>query len=230
VAEGAIDRVTFQTEDGIALEGEIRLSDGAQRASAVICHPHPEQGGSKDHPLLWAIRNDLAHRGFLVLSFNFRGVMGSAGSFGGGVDEIADVRAAIGHAREEAPQEAPTLVVGWSFGAHVALREAMDDPRVAALALIGLPLDEGGVSLPALPALPDRHRLKAFDKPVLLLAGEADLFCPVPLLRALGRSLPRATVEILKGTDHFFWKREREVAGIVGEFAERVLFGQTATD
>ena len=227
-AEGAIEHITFQTEDGLVLEGEIRSPDGAQRASAVICHPHPQQGGSKDHPLLWAVRNDLAHRGFVVLSFNFRGVMGSEGSYGGGVTEIADVGAAIDRARAEAQPETPTLVVGWSFGAHVALREAIDDKRVGALALIGLPLEVSGLSLPALPALPDRTQLRGFDRPVLLLAGEADPFCPVPLLRALGRRLQSATVEIMKGTDHFFWKREREAAEIVGGFAERALFGQTA--
>jgi pimeloyl-ACP methyl ester carboxylesterase len=58
---------------------------------------------------------------------------------------------------------------------------------------------------------------------VLLLAGEADPFCPVPELRALGRALPNATVEIIKGTDHFFWKREREAAAQVAAFAERAL-------
>ncbi|HYT80575.1 MAG TPA: alpha/beta hydrolase, partial [Actinomycetota bacterium] len=54
---------------------------------------------------------------------------------------------------------------------------------------------------------------------VLMVAGEADPFCPVPELKGLGRKLPRATVEIVPGTDHFFWKREREVARIVASFA-----------
>ena len=55
-----MDQVTFTTEDGIRLEGELRMPDSASRGVAVICHPHPRHGGSKDHPLLWAIRNDLA--------------------------------------------------------------------------------------------------------------------------------------------------------------------------
>ena len=58
---------------------------------------------------------------------------------GGGLDEVQDVRAAIGRVREEAP--GPTVVCGWSFGANVALREAVDDERVAALVLIGVPLE-----------------------------------------------------------------------------------------
>ncbi len=215
-----MERITFRTDDGLTLEGELRLPDAAARGSAVLCHPHPQQGGSKDHPLLWAIRNALAARRFAVLSFNFRGVMGSEGSYGGGRTELQDVRAAIGRARVEA--EGPTFVCGWSFGAHVALTEAMEDERVAALALVGLPLGETSFELPP---LPDRDRLRAFDRPVLLLAGAADPFCPLPDLRALGRKLPNATLEIVKQTDHFFWRREREAAEIVGVFAEAQLFG-----
>ncbi len=215
-----MSRIELQTEDGLTLEGEMRLPEGAPEGSAVICHPHPRQGGSKDHPLLWAIRGDLAGRGFAVLSFNFRGVMGSKGTYGEGVAELMDVRAAIGRAREAAP--APTLVCGWSFGAHVALREALEDDRVSALVLIGLPLAESSLLLPP---LPDRAKLSRLQGPVLLLVGEADPFCPLPDLRALERRLPRATVQIVKATDHFFWKREREAARIVGSFAQRELLG-----
>jgi alpha/beta superfamily hydrolase len=35
--------------------------------------------------------------------------------------------------------------------------------------------------------------------------------------------LPRASLEIVLDTDHFFWKREREVARIVADFAEKSL-------
>jgi uncharacterized protein len=215
------ERITFEAEDGVVLEGELRLPEGAPRAPAVICHPHPQFGGSKDHPLLWAIRNELASKGFAVLSFNFRGVMGSGGTHGEGVDELKDVRAAVGRARDE--REAAVFVCGWSFGAHTALREAVDDDGVGSLALIGLPLGETGETGGTFPDLPGRDRLGAFDRPVLLVAGEADPFCPVPELKALGRKLPRAVVEVVPGTDHFFWKREREVARIVASFAEESL-------
>lgn len=210
-----MERITFEAEDGVVLEGELRLPEGTRRAPAVICHPHPQFGGSKDHPLLWAIRNELASKGFLVLSFNFRGVMGSGGAHGGGVEELKDVRAAVGRAQAE--QDGPVFVCGWSFGAHTALREALDDERVGSLALIGLPLGE---TRGAFPDLPDRDRLGAFDRPLLLVAGEADPFCPVPELKALGRRLSRARVEILPGTDHFFWRREQEVARLAASFAE----------
>lgn len=215
-----MEPLRFATEDGVSLEGELRMPEGEPRGSAVLCHAHPRYGGSKDHPVLWAIRNELAHRGLAVLAFDFRGTMRSGGSHGGGRTEVRDVRAAVGRVREEA--EGPTLVAGWSFGANVALRAALDDPRVGALALVGLPLGEHGVEVPDLPS---RAELAAFDRPVLLVAGEGDRFSPAPELRNLSAKLRRAEVAIVRGTDHFFWRREAELAGLVGGFAERALFG-----
>ena len=215
--------MTFRTEDGVRLEGEVRMPEGAPRGSAVLCHPHPRHGGSKDHPLLWAIRNDLAaSHGFAVLGFNFRGVMGSSGSYGGGRDELRDAAAAIGSARTLAPDPAPTLLVGWSFGASVALRAILDDHRVGALVVIGLPLDPKDLDLPPLPQVAE---LRALTRPTLLLAGEHDAYCPPNALRAFAEAFPRAEVVIAAGTDHYFWRREQEAAATVGGFAERALFG-----
>jgi alpha/beta superfamily hydrolase len=213
-----VDQVRFKTEDGVRLEGELRLPGSEARGSAVLCHAHSRQGGSKDHPVLWAIRNELSARGFAVLSFNFRGVMGSGGSFSGGRAEVGDAAAAIARVREVA--DGPTLVSGWSFGANVALREAVADQRVAALALVGLPLGESAVDLRDLPS---PSELRAFRRPVLLASGQGDTISPRPELETLARRLPRAEVAIVPGTDHFFWRREKELAALIGDFAERVL-------
>jgi uncharacterized protein len=212
--------IRFETADGCSLEGELRQPDGPARGTAVIAHPHPLHGGSKDHPLLWNIRNDLAARRLVVLGFNFRGVMGSQGEHDNGEGELLDLRAAVGRVREEAA--GPTAVAGWSFGGNVALREAIDDDRIAALALVGFPVNDPL----GLPPPPDREVLGAYPNPVLFVSGEADQFSPVPDLRRLARRLPRGEVEILPDTDHFFHKREREVARLIGEFVERSVFAE----
>jgi len=212
-----MEPVTFLTEDGVRLEGELRMPDDPPRGSAVICHAHPRHGGSKDHPVLWSVRNELAgKRGLAALVFNFRGTMGSAGTYGGGRDELRDVRAAIGSVRERA--EGPTLVFGWSFGASVALREAFDDERVSALALFGAPLRPNDLQLPPMPAAAELRLLK---RPLLLLAGANDEYCPADELRAYGEDV--AEVVIMDGTDHYLWRHEREAAAIVGDFAERLI-------
>ncbi len=213
-----LEPVRFSTDDGVSLEGEIRRPQGEPRGSVVLCHALPRRGGSKDHPLLWAIRNALAGSGLTALAFNFRGVMRSGGTFRGGRSEVEDVRAAVGFVRGLVL--GPTLVCGWSFGANVALREALDDERVSALALVGLPLGESGSELPA---LPPPSGLRTFRRPVLLLSGQGDTFSPRPELELLAGRLPNAEVDIVPGTDHFFWRREPEAAGRVAAFAERAL-------
>ena len=210
--------IRFSTDDGVSLEADLRAPDDHPRGTAVLCHPHPRHGGSKDHPLLWAIRDELLARHLSVLVFNFRGVLGSGGSFGGGRSEVRDVAAAVAHARGRA--EGPTLVCGWSFGAMVALHEALGDPAVAALALVGLPLGDHGLEVLGPPIASE---LRVLRRPVLLLSGQGDQFSPRPELELVARRLPASRLVIVPGTDHFFWRREREVAEAVGRFAEEVL-------
>jgi alpha/beta superfamily hydrolase len=214
--------VRFRTRDGLLLEGELREADGVSRGTAVLCHPHPRHGGSKDHPLLWAIRNDLAaKRGLTTLVFNFRGVMGSEGAYGGGEAELADVAAAVDRVRQEAP--GPTVLAGWSFGAWVSLCHAEQDARIVALALVAIPLAKGAA--PHRP-LPTMDRLERLTIPVLMVAGDRDSICPVGHLENLATWIPRSQVAIFPGCDHFFSRREPEVAERVGTFFERVLPGQ----
>jgi alpha/beta superfamily hydrolase len=213
--------VRFTTSDGIELVGELREPEGEPRGAAVLCHPHPRHGGSKDHPLLWAIRNELAgRRGLVVLSFNFRGIMGSGGEHGGGEEEVLDVAAAVERVRQQT--RGPLAIVGWSFGSVVGLRYALTDPEVAALVLLGVPLSDVSVTMPEMPS---RSDLAAVRSPVLIVVGEADQFCPVPDARRLASRFPNAEVAVLPDTDHFFWHREREAAERIGDFVKRALGG-----
>jgi alpha/beta superfamily hydrolase len=217
-----VEPVRFTTDDGVSLEGELRRPEAAARGGAVLCHAHPRHGGSKDHPILWAIRNDIARRGFAVLAFNFRGTMGSAGSYGGGRVETKDVGAAIDRVAGEA--DGPIVVVGWSFGANVALRRTLEDARVRVLALVGFPL-EHDLDIPPTPTASELRTLRC---PVLLLSGEHDVYSPPAAIRALASSMRDTTVEVVAGTDHYLWRRERDVASLVGAFVDRALERQPA--
>lgn len=215
-----MNQVHFRTADGLELEGELRPADGTPRGTAVLCHAHPRHGGSKDHPILWAIRNDLAaNRGLTVLAFNFRGIMGSEGTYGGGEAELLDAAAAVDRIRQESPR--PTLMVGWSFGAWVALRHAISDRRVAALALLGLPA--GPTFQSERRPLPSLAELESLAIPVLFVAGQRDEFCPLPDLQNLAGWVPGGEVVVVPDTDHFFGRREREVAELVSDWVDSAL-------
>lgn len=214
--------VRFHTADGVMLEGEVREAEGVPLGTAVLLHAHPRHGGSKDHPVLWAIRNELAgRRGLTVLGINFRGTMGSGGDFGGGHHELKDAAAAVDRVREEA--EGPTVVVGWSFGASVALRHALTDDRVGALVLVGLPLRE---TYGRVPSLPGPGSLERFETPVLLVSGDDDEISPAGALNELASRLPKAWTLLVPSGGHYFSRREREVAERIGEWVAGNLTGQ----
>lgn len=207
------NRVTFNSHEmsPIQLEGILHSPAGQEgkQPSAVICHPHSLYGGSMEVPLVVAIAQELAQRGIVALRFNFRGVGRSQGIYADGKGEMADVAGALDFLEgQERVDRERLYLVGYSFGAGVGLRHAENDPRIAAVAVVAPYIENPSESL-----------LRSYTQPKLFLVGEGDTVCPTEWLRAFVAPLPEPkALRILPGTDHFFWGREREVAGIVGEF------------
>ena len=68
--------LTFRSRDGLELVGELDAPEVID-AALVICHAHPNMGGTMKSPLLIALKDAMLARGYAVLRFNFRGVEGS---------------------------------------------------------------------------------------------------------------------------------------------------------
>jgi uncharacterized protein len=101
--------LTLTTDDGVALEAELDVPDGATTV-VVLAHPHPLYGGSMRTGVPDALFRALPTEGVGALRFNFRGVEGSAGTHDKGGAERLDVAAAV------AAVALPVVVCGWSFG------------------------------------------------------------------------------------------------------------------
>ena len=56
------------------LEAHLRPADGARRGVKIVCHPHPEHGGTMHTKAVFRTAQALAEVGFDALRFNFRGV------------------------------------------------------------------------------------------------------------------------------------------------------------
>jgi alpha/beta superfamily hydrolase len=192
------------------LEGTLRVPDGEPRAIVVIAHPLPTHGGEMRNPLVAGIARACAERGWYALRFNFRGVGASDGTWTGGRDEAADVGAGVVHARGIAPKLRLGLV-GYSFGAHMALRWTSQGGHPDALVLVGLPLRSvsGGENL--LPPVADG---------TYLVAAEHDQFGTASELR---ERFPRARVAEVRGADHFFVGHRDELQRLVTEELARTL-------
>jgi alpha/beta superfamily hydrolase len=208
-------RVTFPSGDtSIQLEGKLHLPNGrGSFPAAVVCHPYPPAGGSMALPLMRAISQGLADAGIVALSFNFRGVGNSGGTFDNGQGEVNDVKGAVDWLAAR-PRVDPGRIalVGYSFGAVMAASYATSNDVPCALALIGLPL----LWNPPLANTDGLHWL--------LVAGERDQFCPLPHLHSFADQLEKkATVRVIAGADHFLFGYEAEATGIVVDFLQQLL-------
>jgi alpha/beta superfamily hydrolase len=87
------------------------------RLAVVLCHPHPQFGGTMHNKVVYRLARGLRAAGAVVLRFNFRGVGASHGEYGEMAGEIADARAALGWQRERYA-DLPFALAGFSFGAR----------------------------------------------------------------------------------------------------------------
>ena len=198
----------LHTVDGLSLEAEwARPADA--RATAVLCHPHPKYGGTMRSIVISALFEALPKRAVACLRFNFRSVEGSEGSYTEGRDEPLDVAAAL-DAATDAAVDGPQALIGWSFGADIAL--AHDDPRVT-----------GWVGIaPPLRFRPER----AYDavgndsRPKLLVLAANDEFRAPEEIEAATSAWTSTRIEKVPGASHFFVGRTERVVTLVGDFVD----------
>ncbi|MES2890077.1 MAG: alpha/beta fold hydrolase [Pseudomonadota bacterium] len=156
---------------------------------AVICHPHPQHGGTMDNKVVHTVARACLQLGWRSVRFNFRGTGASEGAWDEGEGEVEDALAVIQAHRDPA---LPVLLAGFSFGAYVAaqayhrLKEA---ERPTRLVLVG----------------PSTQRQRMADVPAhsIVVHGETDEV--VPLSATLDWARPQnLPVVVFPGVGHFF--------------------------
>ncbi len=164
-------------------------------AVAVLCHPHPQHGGTMNNKVVHTLARTLAGKGFATIRFNFRGVGESEGSYADGRGEMEDARAIIDHARQHWPG-LPVWLGGFSFGAMVGIVAAANQD-IAGLVSVAPPVDRLDIAEIAQP----RCRW-------LILIGDEDELVDVDTVVEWVNQLdPGPQLRVLEGVDHFFHGR-----------------------
>ena len=104
-------QIRFLSGD-IEIEGLLYSSEGNK--GVVITHPHPLYGGNMYNNVVKALVRIYQLAGYSTLRFNFRGVGLSKGTYGNGIGEQEDVRAALLYLAQEGKQSLD--LAGYSFG------------------------------------------------------------------------------------------------------------------
>lgn len=177
------------------IEVVVDVPQDKPKGFAIVCHPHPLQGGTPHHKVPALLATILAERGCVVYRPFFRGAGQSEGVHNEGFGETDDILAVIEYARSQHP-DLPFYAAGFSFGAHV-MAKAYD-------ALTDRPLQMVLCGLPTATVQGLRHYVTPDLKgDILLIHGEAD---EVTLLSdAIKWAQPQKhAITIFPGANHFF--------------------------
>jgi len=205
---------TLTTQDGVALEARVHMPL-SPRGGVVICHPHPLYGGDMDNPVVVRMAEVCGALDLTTLRFNFRGVGRSSGVHGDGLTEPLDVEAGLARLAAVVGTDRPVALAGYSFGAAVVADVAARHVELAGVALVAPPLArmEPGRFAP----------LERLGSRLLVVAGTDDEICPADTLGRLADTLPRATVHLIEGANHFFFGKLYPLGEAVSAWARRCL-------
>jgi len=175
----------------------------ARRGTAIICHPHPQHGGTMHNKVVTIIERALRESGLATVTFNFRGVGASAGSFDDGRGETDDLLAVARWVQSVRGGDALWLA-GFSFGSYVALRAAQSLP-LRQLISVAPPVGRWDFAALAAPACP-----------WLVIQGEADeIVDAAAVYEFVAAQAPPPTLVRMPDTGHFFHRRLMDLRGAI---------------
>lgn len=188
--------------------------DGTSGRGILLINPHPSYGGDMSNNVVRFLSSALPGAGHATLRFNFHAIGRSESHLGGDLDGLryweriletdsldaaaSDVRAAHEWLADFAGE---THLVGYSYGAALALLLAAEDPRAQSVVAIGLASGRNPLGF-----------LADVRVPVLALHSDRDFATPLEVLEErLSRLGGSSDLVVLRDTDHFFRGREPEL-------------------
>src|ERR1700692_1320021 len=167
--------------------------DQAPMFAALVCHPHPQHGGTMHNKVVYRIARGLRRAGAVVLRFNYRGVNLSEGVYDDGEGELDDARGALAYLRGRYP-DLPYTLAGFSFGSRVVLRLGCSEPGATEVIAVGFPT-----------SYKDRSYLDRCTVPRLFVQSTHDQYGPRAELEQVVAELPDPKrVVFIEARDHFF--------------------------
>ncbi len=165
--------------------------------AVLVCHPHPQHGGTMHNKVTYRIAKAFSDKGHAVLRFNFRGVDLSEGEWADGAGEVEDARACIDWLAEK---HSKIWLAGFSFGAYVGLKAVADDDRVERLFAVA----------PAV-SLYDFSFLDHERRPLTIVHGTDDEIVPYDQVNRGAIAHPAAVLHSIDGAGHFFPRHTNEM-------------------
>lgn len=212
------------------LAGELGYALRKPLLACALFNPHPFMGGQMENNVIRELARSLAAEQAITLRFDYSGVGGSSGSrtdvasamlafweTGHAPQDpkmIADARAATGWLHAAAQK--PMVLIGYSFGSHVAAQ--LVDDRTVGLVLIAPTLKQH-----------DFSALSACKLPTLIIYSDNDFATPRGMIESWIRTLANVHSMCIEGGEHFFKQRESQIAQACGAFVRSLTNREEAT-
>jgi len=184
------ERLTVHGPVG-AIEVVRNVPGPALRGLALICHPHPLQGGTLDNKVVQTLAKTFFALNYAAVRFNFRGVGQSVGTFDEGIGETDDALAVLADARARFGNSLPVALAGFSFGSYVQARVA-ERVRAERLVLVA--------------AAVKRFPVENVAPDTIVIHGEEDDVVPLADVFAWARP-QQLPIVVFPGCGHFFHGR-----------------------
>ncbi|MFC2998003.1 alpha/beta hydrolase [Acinetobacter sichuanensis] len=167
------------------------------KAFAVVCHPHPLQGGTPQHKVPTLLTKIFTQNDCIVYRPYFRGLGQTAGLHDDGFGETDDILTLISHLQTLHPQ-LPFYAAGFSFGAHVLAKcfvQLDEKNKPKQMILCGLPTAKvRGIR---------EYQTPFLQGDLLFIHGENDEI--TQLSDVLNWARPQKhLITVLPGANHFF--------------------------
>ena len=217
------EQISFNS-DGLKLEGVLSYDEDILNPHAVLlCPPHPHLGGDMENNVIAALGSVMAENDFATLRFNYRGVGNSESKLGNIAevyeywetiinnddcsDAIVDAVSAASYL-ESTVDTKKIFIVGYSFGAIVAMMLSVENADVRAFTAISTPFGRF-----------DTAFLNDCKKPKLFICADNDFASSLEEVERgmLNISEPKI-LDIMYECDHFYIDKELEIAKKVLEF------------
>jgi alpha/beta superfamily hydrolase len=193
----SLARVVIEGPAG-GIETDINDPGSVRRGIALIAHPNPLQGGTKDNKVVTTLAKTFFALGHVTARPNFRGVGATAGTFDEGRGEAEDLGAVAAYLRQHYG-DLPVVLAGFSFGAYVQTLAAR---RIGPQRMV--------LVAPAV----NRFKAETVARDTLVIHGENDDV--VPLAAVLEWARPQELpIMVVPGGEHFFHGRLGLLADIV---------------
>lgn len=178
--------------------------------AALVCHPHPQFGGTMHNKVVYRLARGLRKTGCVVLRFNFRGVNRSEGEYAAEIGETEDARAGLHELGIRYPK-LPLLAAGFSFGSRVALRLAATEPDIRRTIAVGFPT-----------RIAERNFVHQVTVSKYLVQSTHDEYSPAADLKEFYETLPEPKqLDWVPAADHFFRDALDEYEAVIERIGRR---------